>query len=84
MQTVANHITPFEAHSAIQPVHTPLALETRLTIPTDEAAFHCNRQPQTLRSWASAENGPIRPLRINGRLAWSVADIRALMTGGVA
>jgi hypothetical protein len=28
------------------------------------------------------ENGPIRPVRINGRLAWPVAAIRALLEGG--
>ena len=81
MQTVANQSTPPETHSEIQHVHTPLVLETRLTIPTDEAAFHCNRRPQTMRAWACLENGPIRPLRINGRLAWPVAAIRALLTG---
>lgn len=68
MQTAANQFTS-------------LALETRSAIPTDEAAFHCNRKPQTLRAWACLENGPIRPLRINGRLAWPVAAIRALLTG---
>ena len=56
---------------------TPLALETRATIPTDAAAHHLNRKPQTLRSWACLENGAIRPIRINGRLAWPVAAIRA-------
>jgi hypothetical protein len=28
------------------------------------------------------ENGPLRPMRINGRLAWNVAEIRAVL--GVA
>lgn len=40
------------------------------------------RAPQTLRLWASGENGPLRPLRINGRLAWPTAEIRRLL--GVA
>lgn len=70
MQTVANQY------------FTPLALETRMAIPTDAAAHHLNRQPQTLRSWASTEQGPLRPVRINGRLAWPVAAIRALLNGG--
>jgi len=61
----------------------PLALETRTTIPTDAAAHHLNRKSQTLRSWACLENGPIRPVRINGRLAWSVADLLALLHGEV-
>lgn len=61
---------------------TPLALETRTAIPTDAAAHHLNRQPQTLRAWACLETGSIRPIRINGRLAWPVAAIRALLEGG--
>jgi hypothetical protein len=58
---------------------TPLALETRSVIPTDAAAHHLNRKPQTLRTWACFENGLIKPIRINGRLAWSVDDIRELL-----
>ncbi|MBN9132020.1 MAG: DNA-binding protein [Nitrosospira multiformis] len=61
--------------------YIPLDLETRTAIPTDAAAHFLHRKPQTLRSWASLENGPIRPIRINGRLAWSVAAIRALLNG---
>ena len=60
---------------------TPLALETRTAIPTDAAAHHLNRQPQTLRAWACLENGALRPVRINGRLAWNVSEIRALLSG---
>jgi hypothetical protein len=62
--------------------YRPLDEETRSVIPTKAAAFHCNRQPQTLRAWACLENGPIRPIRINGRLAWSVSAIRNLLNGG--
>jgi len=40
------------------------------------------RRPQTMRASACLENGPIRPIRINGRLAWAVADIRGLLNGG--
>lgn len=60
----------------------PLEHETRANLPTPEAAFHLNRAQQTLRIWAMRENGPIRPLRINGRLAWPVARIKEL--AGVA
>lgn len=56
-----------------------LELETRTALPTGEAAHHLSRKPQTLRIWACHENGPIRPIRINGRLAWRTADIRALL-----
>jgi len=50
---------------------------------TNEAAAAINRAPKTLRKWAYLENGPIRPVRINGRLAWPVAEIRALLAGGL-
>ncbi|MEQ1621811.1 MAG: hypothetical protein ABL919_10430 [Methylococcales bacterium] len=56
----------------------PLDQVSRPTVPTDAAAHYLNRKPQTLRAWACLENGPLRPIRINGRLAWSVAEIKAL------
>ena len=60
----------------------PLEYVTRPTVETRAAAFYVNRQPQTLRSWACKENGPVRPRRINGRLAWPVSEIKRVM--GVA
>jgi len=51
-------------------------------LPTDEAAAAINRAPQTLRKWACLENGPIRPIRINGRLSWRVSDLQTLLSGG--
>ena len=65
-----------------QSAFTPLQHETRTALNTNEAAHHLNRKNQTLRAWACLENGPIRPVRINGRLAWNVADIRNLLAGG--
>ena len=56
--------------------------ETRAAVDTQTAAYHLNRRPQTLRCWAAFESGPIRPLRICGRLAWKTADLRRLL--GVA
>ncbi len=52
---------------------------TRESVTTEEAAYYLNRRPQTLRSWAAFENGPIRPVRVNGRLAWRVADIKDVL-----
>ena len=63
-------------------VPIPLEREARTNLPTPEAAFHLNRAQQTLRLWAMREDGPIRPLRIHGRLAWPVARIKEL--AGVA
>jgi hypothetical protein len=65
------------ATTSIHPV--PLDRETRSALPTPEAAFHLNRAQQTLRLWAMRENGPIRPIRIHGRLAWPVADLRRIL-----
>lgn len=59
----------------------PLELETRSALPTREAAHHLNRKMQTLHTWACFENGPIRPVRVNGRLAWRVADIQRVLNG---
>lgn len=60
----------------------PLDQETRSHVETACAGFHLNRKSQTMRSWASLGNGPIRPVRINGRLAWAVAEIAVLLSGG--
>jgi hypothetical protein len=62
-----------------KPVFPLLENETRFAVETACAAFHVNRRPQTMRSWACFENGPIRPIRVNGRLAWRVSDIRTML-----
>lgn len=56
-----------------------LGLERRTHVDTACAAFHLGRRPQTLRVWASYERGPLRPIRVHGRLAWPVADIRRVL-----
>ena len=68
----------------MQTVQTFVALdhETRTAVETACAAFLLTRQPQTLRGWASKENGPLRPVRVHGRLAWPVAELRRVL--GVA
>lgn len=59
---------------------TPLREVTSDVVPTAPAAYYLNRAPQTLRLWASGNrNAPIQPRRINGRLAWDVAQIRTLV-----
>nr|WP_089400505.1 hypothetical protein [Noviherbaspirillum humi] len=62
-----------------QVTYPPLELETRTHLDTECAAYHLNRQVQTLRKWACLGTGPIRPIRIYGRLAWAVADIKHLL-----
>jgi len=63
---------------------TALAQEPRNAVNTAEAAFHLGRKPQTLRKWACLENGPLRPVRINGRLAWRVTDLMRVLNEGSA
>ena len=59
----------------------PLEAVTRPTVPTNDAAYYLNREPQTLRTWHSLGTGPIRPTRIYGKLAWPVEQIRVLLGG---
>ena len=68
-----------KAKQGAPPIFPPLDIETRAAVETACAAYHLNRQPQTLRGWACHEDGPLRPIRICGRLAWSVADLKALL-----
>lgn len=58
----------------------PLEAETRPVVDTATAAHYLLRRPQTLRGWACNDgSGPLRPLRVHGRLMWRVAEIRALL-----
>ena len=66
----------------VTPTFPPLESVTRPAVDTAAAAYYLNRQQQTLRGWACHEDGPLRPIRINGRLAWPTQKIRELL--GVA
>lgn len=68
--------------AATTPTFPPLESVTRPAVDTAAAAYYLNRKPQTLRGWACLENGPLRPIRISGRLAWQTQKIRELL--GVA
>lgn len=57
----------------------PLEAVTRPNIPTDQAAYYLNRRPQTLRIWAMRQDGLLQPLRVNGRLAWPVKEIKKVL-----
>ena len=63
----------------LDPTYPPLESVTRPAVDTAAAAYYLNRRPQTLRGWACFEDGPLRPLRINGRLAWDVPSLRRLL-----
>ncbi len=64
--------------------YTALVRENRTVIDTNAAAFHLGRKPQTLRKWAVYGSGPLRPVRIMGRLGWNVADILRIVSEGSA
>jgi hypothetical protein len=68
--------------AATAPKFPPLELENRPHVNTEQAGYYFLRRPQTMRAWACNENGPVRPVRINGRLAWPVDAIRRAL--GVA
>lgn len=58
----------------------PLESITRPTVETAAAAYYLNRKEQTLREWAMGRRDvPVKPIRINGRLAWPVAEIRKIL-----
>ena len=58
---------------------TPLAEQKATHVDTRTAAHYLGRVADTLRTWAWQQSGPIRPINVNGRLAWRVADIRKLL-----
>ena len=60
---------------------TSINEEVRTHINTVEAAFYLNRKPQTLRIWSCNGEGPVLPIRVGGRLAWSVEKIRKALNG---
>lgn len=82
MESVTNQ-NPALPEALASHQYPPIESLTRSAVTTEEATFYLSRRPQTLRAWSCLENGPLRPIRVNSRLAWKVADIRALLNGGV-
>lgn len=79
--TNTQHTAISAAHSL--PVYPALEQITKPNLTTKEAAFYCDRAEQTLRMWACKQPAGVpRPIRINGRLAWPVAEIKRLLNGG--
>jgi len=78
-----NIATDIRRDTAMTPKNTfpPLEEVTSPLLSTASAAYYLNRANQTLREWACFETGPIRPVRINGRLSWKTSDVRALVAG---
>ena len=79
MKIDSYHKIDIRCEAPVSQVFRKLELENRPTVVTAAAAYYLNRRPQTLRGWACLENGPLRPFRISGRLAWSTAEIKRLL-----
>jgi len=86
MQTATLHNTEARHQSAQQstpnvwPVDfLPLSQEIRTHVSTKVMCIHLDRKEQTARGWACLENGPLRPIRVHGKLMWAVSDIRRLL-----
>lgn len=62
----------------------PLESVTSPIVTTAQAAHYLNRQKQTLRMWACDESGPIRPVRLHGRLGWPTKEIRRVLGAALA
>lgn len=82
MEAALNHSQAARTQAGGPKQFPALEFVNRPTVTTEQAAHYLNRRPQTLRGWACLENGPIRPIRVHGRLAWPTAQIKALV--GVA
>lgn len=80
--SIGTHHDTGKPHQAAPVHYPPLEEINKPSVPTEQAAYYLNRKQQTLRGWACLENGPLRPLRVHGRLAWPVAEIKRVL--GVA
>lgn len=58
---------------------TPLLSETRVVIPTGDAAHHFCQSPRTLRKMSDEGRAPVTPIRIGKKLLWNTAAIRAAL-----
>ncbi len=74
---LATAALPAEPQSQPTTKFPPLSQETRTHVSTEHAAWLLGRACQTLRVWACYETkGPLRPIRVAGRLAWPVTEIK--------
>lgn len=82
MTTLINSIQAMQTPQQFNVQYLPLEQVTKPNLTTSETAYYLDRRPQTLRVWACLENGPMRPRRIGGLLAWPTSEVKAL--AGVA
>jgi len=66
-------------NSSNQQIYPPLESVTRPVLDTATVAYYLNRKQQTLRRWATYQDGPLNPIRVGGRLAWKTSDLRRVL-----
>ena len=77
VQASASAVPPVEPQGLPNGKFPPLSQETRTHVTTEHAAWLLGRACQTLRVWACYESkAPLRPIRVAGRLAWPVVEIK--------
>lgn len=82
--TNQSYALPATAAAHNLPEFPPLEQITKPNLTTEEAAYYCDRAEQTMRMWACKQPAGVpRPIKISGRLAWKVSDIKSLLNGGV-
>jgi hypothetical protein len=59
--------------------HPPLEAVQQPLLNTASAAYYLMAQAQTMRSWAARGTGPLKPVRIGGRLRWRTSDVKKLV-----
>ena len=59
--------------------HPPLEEIQQPLLDTKAAAYYLMAQEQTMRSWAARGTGPLKPVRIGGRLRWRTSDVKKLV-----
>jgi hypothetical protein len=67
-----------EKRAVVVLIYPPLENVVKPVLTTGEAGHYLDRASQTMRKWAATGEGPIKPLRINGRLAWPTAAVKKL------
>jgi hypothetical protein len=60
-------------------LHPPLEEVQQPLLDTKSAAYYLMAQAQTMRCWAARGVGPIRPVKIGGRLRWRTSEVKKLV-----
>jgi hypothetical protein len=59
--------------------HPPLEEIQQPLLDTRAAAYYLKAQEQTMRAWAARGTGPLKPVRIGGRLRWRTFEVKKLI-----